>query len=685
MFTKESLSNIKYIDLCCSREFEKGYFRVPSNYILDLNINENGEGDIILDNAMLNAPYVQDDGCIGVFTKLNEFSIYDIVKIVLHFYGGEEIAVKVENSPLYRSGQLEECVLEWSNCPQFEKFEDSFKLIFGGAKRVDDNYFDLVYGLDKVLSKRKMGTNILRCEIVELNKNYYSRNFTATLKVVNEGYTCKKIRLLFEGVDFSSMDFMFDSDAGKVCELYMSRSAFNARKIYVSLCHESDDFWISFTCSRIFSISFGNELQRAYLDKYRYDPSLFFDCKVNEDELRHLSYLGKVIDYEERTRTYRELFSKVVSLYQNDEITSSYLACWLNVLEDFVIEDYQLEKEFDIFEFVEEIENATLTKDEIVEKLLKFVSLFEYSEDALFRGVIFKSEDMEHKIKFEDIVSFTINGMSYGEFLWTNDDVETYELVLKEPITYCYLTLSDYTIKIPAPIDEFRKFEIRSGEDKYISNSLWLGNKEFSSYSQTCTKEGNLWIYRCDMKRTPSYFSTIEIEQEVKDILGLPYDAILTEDDLSKVEVFYVNDDYDFTCEMVDDLSKMPNLKKLYFYWFDFSYNKNLISYLTKKISLEEVSFYTLYDHDVAGLCLLSNVKKIICRGDCCVSEENVSKLPPICKEEKTALDKYVDDYDNRIYWINKSLNHKLISLDEYNQCKETFDEQLKKMLSYLE
>ena len=174
----------------------------------------------------------------------------------------------------------------------------------------------------------------------------------------------------------------------------------------------------------------------------------------------------------------------------------------------------------------------------------------------------FVSENLDvYRIPDSYIVSFTINGLDYKDFIKEKEKkIYSYKLITKDPIR-TFLTCDC------SAIYKWRDFVwlyiYTNKESKYEIE--WPGENELYSYAQDIRRNDDLWVYTHDMSLKTSYFKTYEIELLVKEKLNMHYNDILTKDDLSKVDRLYI-DEYrirNLNTNHYDDIEKLYNLEEL--------------------------------------------------------------------------------------------------------------------------
>ena len=178
------------------------------------------------------------------------------------------------------------------------------------------------------------------------------------------------------------------------------------------------------------------------------------------------------------------------------------------------------------------------------------------------RYIEFVGENLDvYRIPDSYIVSFTINGLDYKDFIKGKEKkIYSYKLITKESIR------SFLTCKCSAPYiwRDFVSLYIYTNKE-YKYEIEWLGENELYSYAQDIRRNDGLWVYTHDMSLKPSYFKTCEIELLIKEKLNMHFNDILTKEDISKVDKLYI-DEYRIrylNSDHYEDIEKLYNLEEL--------------------------------------------------------------------------------------------------------------------------
>lgn len=246
-FDKNMLDTIKFICLVLENcedfeiaaddilDFQTSEIRMGAGYYGE---NEVDDGRLVISkrafkNLSSMATQEYTDGTTGldydpeeVFYLYNRLIGYcNICQVHVKFKDGKDILFFVPYDPLVSRRTGGE--VDLSNCSSAELDGNGDLLILFGTsshsyKRTDDNYFDLVIGLkDEIKKPLKNPLQIMLMNISNNQNDSLCPRFFLSAFLANNGYSRKKIQLVFEDVRDLSFDIDFEEEGKR--HLRMSR------------------------------------------------------------------------------------------------------------------------------------------------------------------------------------------------------------------------------------------------------------------------------------------------------------------------------------------------------------------------------------------------------------------------------------------------------------------------------
>ncbi len=190
-------------------------------------------------------------------------------------------------------------------------------------------------------------------------------------------------------------------------------------------------------------------------------------------------------------------------------------------------------------------------------------------KEVLKNMLVFVGENCgSYNIPFSQIVSFTIDGMDFKEFLATGAKrFSSYKLVLNAPILLERSLGDKYENDFPHLYDynDFVDLTIYTEKEKYEFDCLWEGTADYYTYAQALWREGKQYIYSFDRNRKPTFFQTSEVEAYVRNCLDIPATRAVEEADVLKIEDLNFSEEFlgEIRKETYEDLKKFSNVREI--------------------------------------------------------------------------------------------------------------------------